>query len=242
MKKKFIALALLLVLSAPISASAAVDRAYLYNISPVNSTTFASGIEYLDGATSVNSTSFQFPIGTISNTAQLETAAKAAALTDAANWGYTLTNGVFWEIPQPSEIQAMIAAATSSLPMPVPMSFANPSRTLNSAFQVSATRASYVNYSVDIATSVSLAGGQVGTVFLEYANDSGFTSGVTEVGRFVNGQTGTLVVGLTLNQTNTAQVQGLIPAGKYVRLRTANTTGTPTFTFRSAQEVLMPSN
>ncbi len=242
MKKIAILTLAALLLVAPLGVSAAVDRAYIYNISPVNTTTFAAGIEYLDGTSSVNSAAFQFPIGTISTTAQLETAAKAASMTDAANWGYTLTNGVFWEIPQPSEIQAMIAAATSSLPLPAAMSFANPSRTLNSAFQVSASRAAFVNYSVDIATSVSLSGGQVGTVFLEYADDSGFTTNVKEVGRFVNGQTGTLVVGLTLNQTNTAQLSGMVPSGKYVRIRTANTTGTPTFTFRSAQEVLLPSN
>jgi len=59
------------------------------------------------------------------------------------------------------------------------------------------------------------------------------------VARMVNGNTGTLVVGLTLNQTGTANVGGMIPANKYVRVRTANTTGTPTFTFRSGQEVLV---
>ena len=114
-----------------------------------------------------------------------------------------------------------------------------PSRSLNSAFQVSTTRDSLVSYSVDISTSVSLAGGQVGTVYLEYADDSGFTTNVVEVCRFVNGNTGTLVVGLTLNQTNTAPLGGVVPANKYVRLRTQNNTGTPTFTWRSGQEVLL---
>lgn len=118
-------------------------------------------------------------------------------------------------------------------------SFSSPSRSLNTAFQPSTTRDAQVSYSVDIATSVSLAGGAVGTVFLEYADDSGFTTNVVEVGRTVNGNTGTLVVGLTLNQTATAQLNGLVPASKYARLRTVNTTGTPTFTFRSAQEVLL---
>jgi len=120
-----------------------------------------------------------------------------------------------------------------------PRSFSNSSRSLNTVFQPSATRDAQVSYSVDISTSVSLSGGAVGTVFLEYADDSGFATNVVEVGRTVNGNTGTLVVGLTLNQTSTAQVNGMIPAGKYARIRTANTTGTPTFTFRSAQEVLL---
>lgn len=74
---------------------------------------------------------------------------------------------------------------------------------------------------------------------MSYADDSGFTTNVVEVGRFVNGQTGTLVVGLTLNQTNTAQLNGIVPANKYTRLRTQNNTGTPTFTYRSGQEVLL---
>lgn len=117
--------------------------------------------------------------------------------------------------------------------------FAAPTRSLNTAFQPSATRDAQVSYSVDIATTVSLSGGAVGTVFLEYADDSGFTTNVVEIGRTVSGNTGTLVVGLTLNQAATAQLNGIVPAGKYVRLRTANTTGTPTFTYRSSQEVLL---
>lgn len=121
----------------------------------------------------------------------------------------------------------------------VARSFAAPTRSLNTAFQVSTTRDSLVSYSVDIATSVSLSGGATGTVFVEYADDSGFTTNVVEIGRTVNGNTGTLVVGLTLNQIGTAQITGIAPAAKYVRIRTANTTGTPTFTFRSAEEVLL---
>lgn len=122
---------------------------------------------------------------------------------------------------------------------PDPRSFATPTRSLNTAFQISTTRDALVSYSVDIATSVSLVGGAVGTVFIEYADDSGFTTNVKEIGRTVNGNTGTLVVGLTLNQIATAQITGIVPLAKYVRLRTANTTGTPTFTFRSAEEVLL---
>lgn len=120
-----------------------------------------------------------------------------------------------------------------------PRAFANPSRTLNSAFQISTARDAQVSYSVDISTALTLSGGQSGTVFVEYADDSGFTTNVVEIGRFVNGNTGTLALGLAITQVNTATVAGIVPAGKYVRLRTANTTGTPTFTFRSSQEVLI---
>lgn len=124
-------------------------------------------------------------------------------------------------------------------PGSITRSFSNPTRTLNTAFQISTSQDAEVSYSVDISTSVSLSGGAVGTVYLRYADDSGFTTSVVEVGRTVNGNTGTLVIGLTLNQTVTGQINGIVPSGKYVKLITENTTGTPTFSFRSSQEVLI---
>lgn len=157
---------------------------------------------------------------------------------------YVVSTAVTWANASPRSygITAVDVVRPAAVIPFTALAFDNPARSLNSAFQISATRAASVNYSVDIATTVSLAGGAVGTVFLEYADDSGFTTNVKEVGRMVNGNTGTLVVGLTLNQTATAALSGIIPAAKYARLRTANTTGTPTFTFRSAQEVLLASN
>lgn len=118
-------------------------------------------------------------------------------------------------------------------------SIGSASRSLNSAYQISAERDTLVNYSVDISTTLSLTGGQTGTVFLEYADNSGMTTNVVEVCRFVNGNTGTLTIGLNITQNSTGQLSGVIPAGKYARIRTANTTGTPTFTYRSGQEALV---
>ena len=129
-------------------------------------------------------------------------------------------------------LQAQITAINSR-------SFANPSRTLNTAFQVSTTRDAIVNYSVDIACTLALLVGQSGTVFLEYADNQTFTTNVKEVSRFVNTNTATLNVSVTLTQAVTGVLGGLIPTGKWVRLRTANNTGTPTFNFRSSQEVLI---
>lgn len=117
-------------------------------------------------------------------------------------------------------------------------SFANPSRTLNSAFQISSTRDAIVSYTVDISASLTLSGGATGTVTLEYADDSGFTTNVVTVQSSVNGNTGALTIGLSLTQTASASLCGVIPAGKYVRLRTANTAGTPSFNYRGSQEVL----
>lgn len=114
----------------------------------------------------------------------------------------------------------------------------NASRTLNSGFQISTTRDCFANYSVDIATSLTLTTGQAGTVYLEIASDSGFTTNLQELARFVNGNTGTLTIGLALSQNVTGTLSGYVPAGYYARLRTQNNTSTPTFTYRSGQEVL----
>lgn len=112
-------------------------------------------------------------------------------------------------------------------------------RSLNSAFQISSTRDCFVNYSVDVSCTLSLTTGQTGTIFLEIASDSGFTTNVQELCRFVNGNTGTLTIGLNLTQNCTGTLSGYIPVAYYCRLRTANTIGSPIFNFRSGQEILL---
>jgi hypothetical protein len=109
-------------------------------------------------------------------------------------------------------------------------------RSLDTCFQIAPTRDVLANYSVEISSSLSLSGGQDGTVFMEIFNDSGCTTGTQEVSRIRNGNTGTLTVGLNIVQTNTGNLTGFIPAGKWVKIRTSATTGTPTFTYRSGQE------
>ncbi len=150
---------------------------------------------------------------------------------------------------QISQIQSMISSAAMSWAQvtqtPATLSgyvspvFSSASRSLNSAYQISTTRMAYATYAVDIAATLSLTSGATGTVFLEAAADSGFTSNVREVARSVNGNTGTLTIGLGLTQNVTAIVSGYIAAGEFVRIRTANTLGSPVFTYRSGQEVLV---
>lgn len=116
-------------------------------------------------------------------------------------------------------------------------SFSNPARSLNTAFQASTTQDVFVSYTVDVSATLTLTGGQTGTVTLQYADNSGMSTNLVSVQSSVNGNTGALTVGLSLTQTGTAAVTGIVPAGKWVRISTSNTAGTPTFTFRSAQEV-----
>lgn len=119
------------------------------------------------------------------------------------------------------------------------MFFSYPSRSLNSAFQCSGSRDTIVTYSIDIACTLSLTGGQTGTIYLEMADDVGFTTSIQEISRTVNGNIGTLTLGLNITQNCTAQLSGCVEAGKYARIRTESTTGTPSFTYRSGQEAIV---
>lgn len=118
-------------------------------------------------------------------------------------------------------------------------SFSYPTRGLNACFQPSATRDALVTYAVDIAANLSLTSGQQGTVYLETFTDSGCTTGAQEITRFVNGNTGSLTVGLNLTQNATGTLSGVVQGGLWAKLRTQSNTGTPAFNYRSAQEVLL---
>lgn len=114
-------------------------------------------------------------------------------------------------------------------------SFTNPARSLNTAFQISAARDVYVSYATDIACSATVLVGQNGTVVLEYADNVGMSTNVVTVQQSTASASGVL----NMATVATATLTGVIPAGKYVRLRTVNNVGSPTFTYRTAQEVLL---
>lgn len=129
--------------------------------------------------------------------------------------------------------------------IPTPSYTNNPSVTIQTVAaagngnQLSSTRMAFVNYSVTINTIVSLSGNSNGYVVLEIAATNSSTAGDwTEIGRTPSGQSGTIVVGLVLNQIGGGQVGGIVPAGYYRRLRSVNTSGTPSYTYNSGQEVL----
>jgi len=142
----------------------------------------------------------------------------------------TGTSGTYSSIT--TDAQGRVTAGTTR-------SFSYTTRSLNTCFQVSSTRDAIVAYSVDIATSLTLSTGQQGTVYLRVYSNNACSTGTQEITRFVNGNTGTLTIGLSLTQNVTGTLTGVIPAGSYVQLVTENNTGTPTFTARPGQEVLM---
>lgn len=118
-------------------------------------------------------------------------------------------------------------------------SYSYAARSLNSCFQISSTRDAMATYAAEISTSISLAGGAQGTIYIRTYTNSSCTTGAQEVTRVSNGQAGSLTVGLNITQTIAFSLSGIIPAGAWVQLVTENNTGTPTFTARATQEVLL---
>lgn len=131
-----------------------------------------------------------------------------------------------------TDAQGRITAGTNA-------SQTSQTRTLNSAYQISATRGTFVFYTVKIATTVSIGSNQDGEIVLEIASDSGFTTNVQTLSIGQNGQAISLAIALQSVQTQSATVSGYVPPAYYTRLRTVNTTGTPVFTYRAGQEILM---
>lgn len=109
-----------------------------------------------------------------------------------------------------------------------------PTRAVNTAYQV--TGNTLVVSSIEIDATLSLTSGAKGTVTLKYADDSGITTNVKTASVGVNGNTGTLTIGLNTVGAGGGNVMGFVPAGKYYKFVTTNTTGTPTYTVLSTQE------
>lgn len=107
------------------------------------------------------------------------------------------------------------------------------SRTLNSAFQPSTTHDCIVIYYVQITSSLSLTGGQSGSVELQ---TSPTNSVYTNTGTNTNNNTGSLTIGLSTAQVQTAGLISYVPAGYYVKLVTS---GTSTFAYQNGIEILL---
>lgn len=103
-------------------------------------------------------------------------------------------------------------------------------RSFNTAYRESATNIYSISLSSQISCSLSITGGQSGTVSLEISANG--TSGWTPVGGIIAGSnTGTLTIGLSTVQITGGQLTYEIPATYYYRLTTNNITGSPTYTF-----------
>lgn len=145
--------------------------------------------------------------------------------------GLTGATGAASTVAGPQGIQGLTGATGAAAPTPVTGIV---SRALNTAFQPNATRPVLISYNVDISVVSLLLAGTQGTVTLQYADNAAMTTNL------VNAASATNSTGGVLNVANigTAALVGFVPAGKYVRILTANTAGTPTFTFRNGQETI----
>lgn len=90
------------------------------------------------------------------------------------------------------------------------------SHVLNTSYQsVISPRWNIANFSVTINSSLTLSGGQTGTVSLQTSPDN---SNWTTVCTAVNGNTGTLTIGLNTLNSQTVQLLATVPPGYYYRL------------------------
>lgn len=106
-------------------------------------------------------------------------------------------------------------------------------------WQVSPTRPANVAYSVAITKTATIGGGSTGYVLLEIAATNSATPGDwQEVARLYNGQTITLAVALQSVQVIAGQIGCVVPVGYYVRLRSVNVAGSPSYSYQSGQEVV----
>lgn len=112
--------------------------------------------------------------------------------------------------------------------------YTNPTRSLNTAYQISTAQDAQVSYSIGVEVAGLLSVTAVKTVgVLEYADNSAMTTNLVQVDTGKSGAGGLI----NLANSGTIKLTGGIPAGKWVRLRTTNT-GAPTVTLDNTQEVL----
>lgn len=111
--------------------------------------------------------------------------------------------------------------------------FNNPTRALNTSFQISTTRDMSVSYTIPITAVAALLVGARGRVTLSYADDAAQTVNVKTVAVSEYG----IGSGLVVTGYGVLELSGIIPVGKYVRLTSANVQGTPSFGSVVSQEV-----
>lgn len=130
-----------------------------------------------------------------------------------------------------TDAQGRVTAGTSR-------SFSTFTPTLNTCFQISATRDAKVSFGVDVTVSVTLGGTPKGSVYLRYYTDNACTLGQQTIISGSSGLPSTLSVVVGLQNLGTISLSGEIPGGTWVRVETSNDSGTPTFAPRQGQVVL----
>jgi len=131
-------------------------------------------------------------------------------------------------------VTATGAGVTCDTPPAAPLTAtpSTPSRSFNSNFTPSATKAVFVSYSVTIACTASLSGGQSATV--ELRSDTNATP-TTVRAAVANANSVSLAIALTAVNTQTSVLSYVVPAGHSVRLAAPSAGGTVCTTSIAAQ-------
>lgn len=116
----------------------------------------------------------------------------------------------------------------------------NPARALNTCFQMSATQDTEFHYVVEVTSGTLISGTATGTVALVSYTNSACSSGAATVRQAAPSQGASLTLA-NVTQTAPAPMDGILQAGKWAKLVTTATVGSPTFAVESAQqEVNLP--
>lgn len=104
---------------------------------------------------------------------------------------------------------------------------------LNTVYQPSTTRDAMVTTGASIVATLSLSGGQTGQVLIQISPDN---VTYTTVATLVNGNTGSLTIGLNTTQSQSCSAAFMVPKGFYFKLVSS---GTATMTALAGQQVLL---
>lgn len=107
-------------------------------------------------------------------------------------------------------------------------------------FQVSSTRDSSISYAVKVSTTATIGTPSAGDIVLEIASTNSATpSDWLQIGAICgNSQNITLAALLSSVQATSCSVGATLPAGWYAKLRSVTSSGSPTYTYLSGQEML----
>lgn len=107
-------------------------------------------------------------------------------------------------------------------------------RTFNTVYLMSSTKYVDIRISAEVSCSLSLSGGQDGTITLQISPDA---SAWTTVGRIRGSNTGTLTIGLSTAQITGGQLSAIVPPNYYWKAITTNNTGTPSYTMQQGNKI-----
>jgi len=112
------------------------------------------------------------------------------------------------------------------------MTMTNTTFALNTAYQPSSIKNAFIVCGGSITSTLSLSGGQSGTVLVQTSPDN---ITYTTIGTMTNNNTGTLTVGLNTSQAQSSAISFMLPRNYYFKLVSS---GTSTITSLAGQQIL----